>query len=85
VEAEPAPKAKGRSKKAAVEAPSPSLKGRRGAKGASKALDAGAAPKGKKRAESDDGPKSTKRVRTALETAARMARKPARRKRAGRR
>ena len=48
-------------------------------------MGAEAAPKGKKRAESDDGPKSTKRVRSALESAARMARKPAKRKRAGRR
>jgi S-adenosylmethionine synthetase len=74
----PAPKAKAKGRKA-VEAPAP-----KGRPAKSPVVAAEPAPKGKKRAESDDGPKSTKRVRPAA-AAARMARKPAKRKRAGRR
>ena len=64
-------------------------KGRRRAK-APTPVEAAATPargRGKQRDESDDAPKSTKRVRTeaAGAVAARVARRPARRKRAGRR
>jgi S-adenosylmethionine synthetase len=80
--------AKGRGKKQAEEAapPAPVAQAKRGAKPAA----AAAAPaRGRKAREaSDEAPKSTRRVRAATASApvaARVARRPARRKRAGRR
>jgi S-adenosylmethionine synthetase len=86
--AEVAP-AKGRGKKVEEAAAPAPAKGRRGAKAPEPVeATAPARGRGKRRDESDEAPKSTKRVRTATAgaaVAARVARRPARRKRAGRR